>query len=349
MLLPLALYIDVSDVQAEEVASLRGLLRDLSGAVLVGCREPLAVPGRPFRMVDAPAPEPAPSKKNSGPRSWPASAGPADGLDAVAGRLSGEFDLNQAAIRRRRRRARRFSAAASGACGRPARRRPARGWSRSPSGRKPSATWNDLVLPDAETVLLRHLVDQVRGRATVLRHWGFAESISRGQRHHRAVRRPVRHRQDAGRRGHRRRAGAGPVPGRSVRRGEQVHRRDREEPAPGVRRRRARAARCCSSTRPTRCSGKRSEVKDSHDRYANIEVNYLLQRMEDYRGVAILTTNHAAALDQAFLRRLRFVVAFPFPSPRERGADLATSVPGPHTGRRSRPRPAARSWPRPAA
>ena len=59
--------------------------------------------------------------------------------------------------------------------------------------------------------------------------------------------------------------------------------------------------------------GKRSEVKDSHDRYANIEVSYLLQRMEAYRGLAILTTNLKAALDAAFQRRLRFVVQFPFP------------------------------------
>src|SRR5205807_3937636 len=59
--------------------------------------------------------------------------------------------------------------------------------------------------------------------------------------------------------------------------------------------------------------GKRSEVKDSHDRYANIEVSYLLQRMEAYRGLAILTTNLKTALDPAFMRRLRFVVQFPFP------------------------------------
>jgi hypothetical protein len=59
--------------------------------------------------------------------------------------------------------------------------------------------------------------------------------------------------------------------------------------------------------------GRRSEVKDSHDRYANIEVSYLLQRMEAYRGLAILTTNQRSALDGAFLRRLRFVVEFPFP------------------------------------
>ncbi len=59
--------------------------------------------------------------------------------------------------------------------------------------------------------------------------------------------------------------------------------------------------------------GKRTEVKDSHDRYANIEVNYLLQRMEDYRGLAILATNRKSVLDEAFMRRLRFMVDFPFP------------------------------------
>ncbi len=66
--------------------------------------------------------------------------------------------------------------------------------------------------------------------------------------------------------------------------------------------------------------GKRSEVRDSHDRYANIEVSYLLQRMEGYRGLAILTTNHKGALDTAFMRRLRFVVHFPFPETGEREA-----------------------------
>ena len=64
--------------------------------------------------------------------------------------------------------------------------------------------------------------------------------------------------------------------------------------------------------------GKRSEVRDSHDRYANIEVGYLLQRMEAFRGLAILTTNMKNSLDKAFLRRLRFVVEFPFPTHTER-------------------------------
>jgi SpoVK/Ycf46/Vps4 family AAA+-type ATPase len=64
--------------------------------------------------------------------------------------------------------------------------------------------------------------------------------------------------------------------------------------------------------------GKRSEVKDSHDRYANIEINYLLQRMEAYRGLAILATNMKSALDPAFMRRLRFIVNFPLPDASDR-------------------------------
>ncbi|QIO61602.1 ATP-binding protein [Rhizobium leguminosarum] len=64
--------------------------------------------------------------------------------------------------------------------------------------------------------------------------------------------------------------------------------------------------------------GKRSEVKDSHDRYANIEINYLLQRMEAYRGLVILATNRRSALDQAFMRRLRFIIDFPYPGVAER-------------------------------
>ncbi len=64
--------------------------------------------------------------------------------------------------------------------------------------------------------------------------------------------------------------------------------------------------------------GKRSEVKDSHDRYANIEISYLLQRMESYDGVVILATNLRANLDEAFTRRLHFIVEFPFPEAADR-------------------------------
>lgn len=64
--------------------------------------------------------------------------------------------------------------------------------------------------------------------------------------------------------------------------------------------------------------GKRSEVKDAQDRYANLEVGYLLQRMESYNGLAILATNLKANLDEAFTRRLHFIINFPFPDEADR-------------------------------
>ena len=64
--------------------------------------------------------------------------------------------------------------------------------------------------------------------------------------------------------------------------------------------------------------GKRSEVRDSHDRYANIEVAYLLQKMESYAGAVILATNFRQNMDEAFLRRLDFVIDFPFPEAEDR-------------------------------
>jgi len=73
--------------------------------------------------------------------------------------------------------------------------------------------------------------------------------------------------------------------------------------------------------------GKRSEVHDSHDRYANIEVGYLLQRIESYRGLAILATNFKNALDTAFMRRIRFIVDFPFPDEQSRAAIWRSTFP----------------------
>ena len=64
--------------------------------------------------------------------------------------------------------------------------------------------------------------------------------------------------------------------------------------------------------------GKRTEVRDAHDRYANLEVSYLLERMERFKGLAILATNRKKDLDEAFLRRLRFVIDFPMPGEEER-------------------------------
>ncbi len=73
--------------------------------------------------------------------------------------------------------------------------------------------------------------------------------------------------------------------------------------------------------------GKRTEVKDAHDRYANLEVSYLLERMERFKGLAILATNRKKDLDEAFLRRLRYLVDFPLPGPDERQRIWAQCIP----------------------
>ncbi|HEX8845942.1 MAG TPA: AAA family ATPase [Pyrinomonadaceae bacterium] len=64
--------------------------------------------------------------------------------------------------------------------------------------------------------------------------------------------------------------------------------------------------------------GKRSEVKDAHDRFANIEISYLLQKMEEYDGIAVLATNLRGNMDEAFVRRMRFIIEFPFPDDEHR-------------------------------
>jgi hypothetical protein len=77
--------------------------------------------------------------------------------------------------------------------------------------------------------------------------------------------------------------------------------------------------------------GRRTEVSDAHDRYANLEISYLLERMERFKGLAILASNRKKDLDEAFLRRLRYIVDFPFPDKRERKKIWQQVVPA-HAG-----------------
>jgi SpoVK/Ycf46/Vps4 family AAA+-type ATPase len=72
---------------------------------------------------------------------------------------------------------------------------------------------------------------------------------------------------------------------------------------------------------------KRTDVKSSHDRYANLEVNYLLQRMESHDGIVVLTTNSETAIDPAFRRRIRFRIRFPAPDEKHRVALWRGMVP----------------------
>ena len=192
---------------------------------------------------------------------------------------------------------------------------------------EPRAGWDDLVLPEPQRRVLREIAVHVRHRATVYERWGFGARGARGPGHRGAVRRAQRHRQDPGRRGAGRRAAPGPVPHRP---------RGRWSASTSARRRRTsagcstpprRAARCCCSTRRTPCSASAARSRTATTATPTSRSGYLLQRMEAYRGLAILTTNMKSALDPAFLRRLRFVVQFPFPDAAQRAADLAPGLP----------------------
>jgi SpoVK/Ycf46/Vps4 family AAA+-type ATPase len=191
---------------------------------------------------------------------------------------------------------------------------------------QPVASWDDLVLPDAEVTLLHHIVDQVRGRGQVLRSWGLAERITRGS----AVTALF-----AGGSGTGKTLAAevianeleldmyridlAGVVSKYIGETEQNLRRVFDAAEEG--------GALLMFDEADALFGKRSEVRDSHDRYANIEISYLLARMEDYRGVAILASNLRHALDDAFLRRLRFVITFPFPGPAERARLWAQAFP----------------------
>ena len=202
-------------------------------------------------------------------------------------------------------------------------------------------TWADLVLPEHEKNLLRQIMDQVRQRQLVYETWGFGRRLSRGLGITALF---------AGE------SGTGKTLAAEVMAGElrlNMYRIDLSQVVSkyiGETEKNLRKLFDAAEDGGTilffdeadALFGKRSEVKDSHDRYANIEVNYLLQRMEAYHGLAILATNMKGALDPAFMRRLRFVVNFPFPGVSERQRIWARAFPeeaateGLHYGRLAR-------------
>nr|MDQ3327547.1 ATP-binding protein [Chloroflexota bacterium] len=177
---------------------------------------------------------------------------------------------------------------------------------------EPAADWADLVLPAAQSETLREVAMHVRRRSTVYGTWGFSEKGARGLGISALFAGP---------------SGTGKTMAAEVLAGElrlDLYRIDLSsvvskyigETEKNLRRvfdAAEEGGAILLFDEADALFGKRSEVKDSHDRYANIEVSYLLQRMEAYCGLAVLTTNAKRDLDTAFLRRLRFVVQFPFP------------------------------------
>ncbi|WP_371596962.1 ATP-binding protein [Streptomyces sp. NBC_00564] len=182
---------------------------------------------------------------------------------------------------------------------------------------EPEAGWHDLVLHERQTSTLREIVAHVRRRATVHQEWGFAATLRRGL--------GVTALFAGG-------SGTGKTLAAEVMAKElgldlfvidlsQVVSKYIGETEKNLRKvfdAAERGGALLLFDEADALFGKRSEVKDSHDRYANLEVSYLLMRMEAYRGLAILTTNMKKALDTAFMRRIRFVVDFPFPAEHER-------------------------------
>ena len=180
-----------------------------------------------------------------------------------------------------------------------------------------SADWDDLVLPEIEKQVLRDAADQLKQRTKVYEEWGFGGKSKRGL----GISALFAGASGTGK------TMAAEVLAREMRLdlyridlsavvskyiGETEKNLGRVFDAAEV------GGAILLFDEADAIFGKRSEVKDSRDRHANMEVAYLLQRMESYPGLSILTTNLKNAIDQAFLRRIRFIVQFPFPDANQR-------------------------------
>ena len=322
LLRPLALYIDAQEIEpssaaegaAHPVARFLGSHREWT---FLASRQPWPRVARPSLVLDVNKPTQHEQKELW--RDW---IGPHAG--ETPARLAGQFNLNAATIM--------AVAQAAHATKHQAILHPRRLLVRLWNGCRtavrprldalaqrlePKASWRDLVLPQDVKRLLREIANQVRYRDRVLDEWGFERKLSRG------LGLAVLFAGESGTG----KTMAAEVLARSLRldlfridlsavvskyigETEKNLRRlfDAAEDGGAI----------LFFDEADALFGKRSEVKDSHDRYANIEINYLLQRMEAYRGLAILATNMKRALDTAFLRRLRFVVVFPFPGQADR-------------------------------
>jgi hypothetical protein len=295
--------------------SARHLVEILGGIVFLASREPLRV-DRAFLRFDVNKPSPAEQK-----RLWQRALGPSavnfnGALDAV----SQHFMLS----------ARTIASTASMISSEGDSDWSQELWNRCRSLARPklddlaerivpATGWDDLVLPEVQKQTLHQIVSQVRHRMKVYEEWGFALKGRRGLGVSALF---------TGE------SGTGKTMAAEVLAGElksDLYRIDlsavvskyigeTEKNLNRVFRAAEEGGVLLLFDEADALFGKRSDVRDSHDRYANIEVSYLLQRMEAYKGLAILTTNLKSTLDRAFQRRLRFTVHFPFPDAAQREA-----------------------------
>ena len=306
ILQPAGLYLEVAPTLAEEAnEAVARLAARTQGVVLLAIREVLPDTGRASVSIEVEKPTPAEQRL-----AWQGVQ--ADGC-AAPDRLAGQFDLTIPTIHRVAKLAQANGNDLWGTCLMVTRPRLEALAQRIEA----KAVWDDLILPADELALLRQLPAQVRGRAQVYDDWGFRRRMNRGL----GIAALFAGESGTGKtmaaevlanelRLNLYRIDLSAVVSKYIGETEKNLRQlfDAAEDGGAI----------LFFDEADALFGKRSEVKDSHDRYANIEINYLLQRMEAYRGLAILATNMKSALDPAFMRRLRFVIHFPFPSREER-------------------------------
>jgi hypothetical protein len=307
-------------------ASLSRFVDRVGGALLVSTREPLRTLNRTTMRLDVALPAPDEQRQL-----WLDMLGArARGVEGQIDRLVAQFNLSTQSLR----------AAGAQVLGEPesddslatvlwdACRTQARTRLSDLAQRiEPAATWDDLVLPEPQRQVLHDIAQQVRERTTVYERWGFAARSARGLGISVLFAGP---------------SGTGKTMAAEVLANElrldlycidlsSVVSKYIGETEKNLRRvfdAAEEGGAILLFDEADALFGKRTDVKDSHDRYANIEVSYLLQRMEAYRGLAILTSNLKSGLDSAFMRRLRFVVQFPFPDTVQRAEIWRRVFPG---------------------
>lgn len=182
---------------------------------------------------------------------------------------------------------------------------------------EPKHTWDDIVLPDDTMAQLREMCQRVPHRQRVMAEWGFDRKLSLGKGVNALFAGP---------------SGTGKTMAAEIIANElglDLYKIDlagvvskyigeTEKNLDRVFRAAESSNAILFFDEADALFGKRSEVRDSHDRYANIEISYLLQKMEEYDGVAILATNLRQNLDDSFVRRLAFSIHFPFPDDTQR-------------------------------
>jgi hypothetical protein len=311
-----ALCFELDDLSRDDYAGVAAGIAELGPGTLLCARRSDAVSGLPdLRALAISVPEPSLAERRA---LWRAHAPGAD-VDGVAER----FRLSMAQIAHAahvagasaRSRGDRLTAAAD-------LERGAREASRTRLGElavrvEPRAGWNDLVLPAEPLELLRSVAAFLRHRDLVLSEWGYERALTGGQGLKVLF---------AGESGTGKTMAAGVIAGGlgldlfrvdlatvvSKYIGETEQNLDRIFAAAEG------SNALLLFDEADALFGKRSEVRDAHDRYANIEVAYLLQRMEAYAGGVVLATNLRSNMDDAFRRRLDVLIDFPFPEPADR-------------------------------